>query len=338
MATRLAAFDNTVEEHPGDGTAVSTCRRRWPGVQLQRQHSRAGAAAADDDTTPPNDAAAQRDDVPEQAEAVRKERQALTELMQAKLLRAVYSERQLEEVLVDFWFNHFNVVRRQGAGARLPHRVRARRDPAARARHVPRPAAGDGEEPGDALLSRQLAERGAEGAAHGSRRARERRAARDAEPHAGGVANAASRPIAAPHAGCDRRSAPPRGLNENYARELMELHTLGVDGGYTQKDVTKSRARSPAGRSTNPRQGGGFRFEPRMHDDGEKIVLGHTIKAGGGETDGEQVLDILAHAPVDGALHRDQAGAALRQPTRRRRRWSIARPRGSARPTATSAR
>jgi uncharacterized protein (DUF1800 family) len=89
----------------------------------------------------------------------------------------------------------------------------------------------------------------------------------------------------------------PRGLNENYARELMELHTLGVDGGYTQQDVQEVARAFTGWTIANPRQGGGFRFEPRMHDDGEKIVLGHRIKAGGGQHDAEQVLDILASHP-----------------------------------------
>jgi uncharacterized protein (DUF1800 family) len=89
----------------------------------------------------------------------------------------------------------------------------------------------------------------------------------------------------------------PRGLNENYGRELMELHTLGVDGGYTQKDVTEVARAFTGWTIENPRQGGGFKFEPRLHDTGQKIVLGHVIQAGGGESDGEQVLDILAAHP-----------------------------------------
>jgi uncharacterized protein (DUF1800 family) len=85
-----------------------------------------------------------------------------------------------------------------------------------------------------------------------------------------------------------------KGLNENYARELMELHTLGVDGGYTQRDVTEVARAFTGWTIQNPRQGGGFKFEPRLHDMGQKVVLGHVIKAGGGQSDGEQVLDILA--------------------------------------------
>jgi uncharacterized protein (DUF1800 family) len=89
----------------------------------------------------------------------------------------------------------------------------------------------------------------------------------------------------------------PKGLNENYGRELMELHTLGVDGGYTQKDVTEVARAFTGWTIDRPRQGGGFKFEPRLHDDSQKVVLGHVIKAGGGQRDGEEVLDILARHP-----------------------------------------
>jgi uncharacterized protein (DUF1800 family) len=85
----------------------------------------------------------------------------------------------------------------------------------------------------------------------------------------------------------------PRGINENYARELLELHTLGVDGGYTQKDVTEV-ARAFTGWTID--RDGRFRFVPALHDNGEKTVLGHGIKASGID-EGEQVLDILASHP-----------------------------------------
>src|SRR5207302_585183 len=88
----------------------------------------------------------------------------------------------------------------------------------------------------------------------------------------------------------------PRGLNENYARELMELHTLGVDGGYTQKDVIEV-ARALTGWTMNPRTGE-FVFRPEMHDAGEKLVLGHRLPAGHGIEDGEQILDIVARHPA----------------------------------------
>ncbi|HEX7723777.1 MAG TPA: DUF1800 domain-containing protein, partial [Pyrinomonadaceae bacterium] len=109
-----------------------------------------------------------------------------------------------------------------------------------------------------------------------------------------------------------------RGINENYARELMELHTLGVDGGYTQKDVQEvarcftgwtiiaPRGAGAAAQAViNPRMAdmirnnpGSFIFRPGVHDNGEKIVLGHKIPAGGGEKDGLMVLDVLAHHPA----------------------------------------
>ena len=179
-------------------------------------------------------------------ELARKQREVVVELTEQKILRAAYSERQLEEVMVDFWFNHFNVFAGKGADAQLPDRVRARRHPAARARQVPRPARRHREEPGDALLSRQLAERAIPrrrrdaAAADGGDAARSADAAR--RPRLG-----ARLPMPAPPAarGAESQRAEPaaRGLNENYARELMELHTLGVDGGYTQQDVHQRRAR-----------------------------------------------------------------------------------------------
>ena len=88
---------------------------------------------------------------------------------------------------------------------------------------------------------------------------------------------------------------PKRGLNENYARELMELHTLGVDGGYTQKDVQEV-ARALTGWTFN-RQNGEFVFNPLIHDAGEKMILGHKFPAGRGIEEGEEVLDIVARAP-----------------------------------------
>ncbi len=89
-----------------------------------------------------------------------------------------------------------------------------------------------------------------------------------------------------------------RGLNENYGRELLELHTLGVDGGYTQKDVIEV-ARCFTGWSiANPAKGGEFEYKDRQHDKGSKIVLGHVIPAGGGMSDGLKVLAILAHQPA----------------------------------------
>ncbi len=92
----------------------------------------------------------------------------------------------------------------------------------------------------------------------------------------------------------------------------MELHTLGVDGGYTQKDVTEVARCFTGWTIDQPQRGGGFVFNPRLHDNGEKIVLGVTIPAGGGIEDGEKVLDILAHHPSTAHFISREAGAALR--------------------------
>jgi uncharacterized protein (DUF1800 family) len=86
-------------------------------------------------------------------------------------------------------------------------------------------------------------------------------------------------------------------LNENYARELMELHTLGVDGGYTQKDIVEVARCFTGWTIFEPRLGGDFYYNDRVHDKGEKIVLGVKIPAGGGKEDAEKVLDILARHP-----------------------------------------
>ncbi|HWN43359.1 MAG TPA: DUF1800 domain-containing protein [Thermoanaerobaculia bacterium] len=91
------------------------------------------------------------------------------------------------------------------------------------------------------------------------------------------------------------RSNARRGLNENYARELLELHTLGVDGGYTQRDIVEV-ARAFTGWTVGVRDGG-FLFRPAGHDSGAKTVLGRKLPAGRGIEDGEAVLDLLAVHP-----------------------------------------
>ena len=94
-----------------------------------------------------------------------------------------------------------------------------------------------------------------------------------------------------------RRPPRPRGLNENYGRELMELHTLGVDGGYTQHDVIEVARAFTGWTIGSPRQDGGFRFGRGCTTTARRSCSAIDIKAGGGERDGEQVLDILAAHP-----------------------------------------
>src|SRR5579872_5680945 len=209
------------------------------------------------------------------------------ELSEQKLLRAVYSERQLQEVLTDFWFNHFNVDARKG---------RDRFMLTAYERDVIRPH----------VLGRFRDLLGADAKSPAMLFYLDNWMSADPNgPHAD--PNQRARVVRGPFGGRFIAPAPqrppaqgknaPKGLNENYGRELMELHTLGVDGGYTQKDVTEVARAFTGWTLEPPKQGGGFRFAARIHDDGQKIVLGHVIKAGGGESDGEQVLDILAKHP-----------------------------------------
>jgi uncharacterized protein (DUF1800 family) len=222
----------------------------------------------------------------------------LVELSEQKLLRAIYSERQLQEVLTDFWFNHFNVDARKGRDRFLlteyereairPHVLDRFRDLLGATAESPAmlfyldnwlSADPAGPRPAVGRQPRVTNPRGGP------------RVPRRGVPQA-----RASRPGGGvpPPQNNNRRA----GLNENYARELMELHTLGVDGGYTQKDVTEVARAFTGWTIDNPRQGGAFRFGPRVHDDGEKTILGHRVKSGGGQSDGELVLDILAAHPA----------------------------------------
>ncbi len=271
MAARLAPFQTLQKP-----TRELAQEYFVPALMLRREQQRRAREGA----APPADPEMTRREMrpPEQMEAMRGERTVLAELSQQRIIRAVHSDRQLEEVLVDFWFNHFNVFAGKGAtrvylteyerDAIRPHVLGKFRDLLGATAHSP------------AMLF--YLDNWQSAASNENDRAvrRTQLLRRRAVPQ---VANQPNR--------------PPRGLNENYARELMELHTLGVDGGYTQKDVQEVARAFTGWTIDTPRQGGDFRFEPRIHDDGEKVVLGHRIQAGGGKKDGEQVLDILAAHP-----------------------------------------
>jgi uncharacterized protein (DUF1800 family) len=216
----------------------------------------------------------------------RKGRQVISDLEEAKLLRAVYSERQLEEVLVDFWFNHFNVFAGKGATrnyvseyereAIRPYVLGQFRDMLGATAKSPAMLF---------YLDNWLSSGEASEISEASDAGVRRRARRSR----GSLASPAS--PASPATG--RRS---NGINENYARELLELHTLGVDGGYTQQDIVNV-AKAFTGWTIQPRQGSGFMFIAARHERGEKVVLGQTIKAGGID-EGERVLDIVAAHPA----------------------------------------
>jgi uncharacterized protein (DUF1800 family) len=202
----------------------------------------------------------------------------------ARMLRAVASERQLQELMVDFWENHFSVF--LGKSPNRYSMVEYDRD-------VIRPRAlGKFRELlGAVAKSPQMLfylDNWQSGVDSLHPNIDEERIERRRVASSDSLVRAFAR--------LPRRR--PRGLNENYARELMELHTLGVDGGYSQKDVQEV-ARALTGWTIEaPQFGGGFVFRPELHDAGEKTVLGHALPAGRGIADGEDVLDILAHAPA----------------------------------------
>src|ERR1039458_6306824 len=183
------------------------------------------------------------------------------DLMESKILRAVYSNRQLDEVLADFWFNHFNVFLDKGAD----HYLITEYDQAAIRPHV-------------LGKFRDLLEATAKSPAM--------------------LFFLDNWQSVAPNLPLPRGpNAQRRGLNENYGRELLEFHTLGVDCGYTQKDVTEAARCFTGWTIRQPQPVAEFEFNPRMHDNGEKTVLGVRIPAGGGIDDGFQVLHLLAHHP-----------------------------------------
>jgi uncharacterized protein (DUF1800 family) len=221
---------------------------------------------------------------PEQREtviAMNNPQQLVTEeLVQARLLRATYSERQLQEVMTDFWMNHFNIFIGKAAD---------RYELTSYERDVIRPRAmgkfenllvATAQSPAmlfylDNWLSVGPDSDFANGIRRGSDPGHIRRVQQQRPPSKG----------------------PRAGLNENYGRELMELHTLGVGGGYTQKDVTEVAKVFTGWTLKQPREGGGFYFDERKHEPGVKIVVGHKIKDNG-EKEGYEVLHLLARNPA----------------------------------------
>src|SRR5437667_2376928 len=246
------------------------------------------------------------------------------ELQMSRILRAVYSERQLQEVMVDFWTNHFNVFAGKGADRWLL---------IAYDRDTIRPntldrfddlLVADAESP--AMLfyldNFQSVSPNAQGQRPNQTGQTRPGAARDPLIELMRGRNPNRNPNLSmsnnPQQQRPQQQQQRRGINENYARELMELHTLGVDGGYTQKGVQevarcftgwtiiapRGAGAAAQGVMNGPMadmlrtKAGTFIFRPGVHDNGEKIVLGHKIPAGGGEKDGLMVLDILAHHPA----------------------------------------
>ena len=207
-----------------------------------------------------------------------------SELVQSKLLRAIYSDRQLEEVMTDFWFNHFNVFIGKGADRYMLTGYE---------RDVIRPRAlgkfedllvATAQSPAMLFyLDNWLSVGPNSDFAHGI-------------PKRNNNYNWRRPPRPPRPAPVKQAKGKRSGLNENYGRELMELHTLGVNGGYTQNDVTEAARVLTGWTLKQPREGGGFVFEERMHEPGDKRVLGHRIKSGG-EKEGRDLLHLLARHP-----------------------------------------
>ncbi|MEA3247126.1 MAG: DUF1800 domain-containing protein [Gemmatimonadota bacterium] len=266
-----------------------------PGQILNQAAARglgnAAAAGARREGLSPDDSARLRDS----QQALR---QLTGEVQSSRVSRAAYSERQLQEVMTDFWLNHFSVYDAKGPRERYLLAEYADRVIRPNAFGKFRTLLGavakseamlfyldNWESQADSTRPRlaQLPGRGGRAGGLGGRAGR------------GGLGRGL--PSIMP----PQQQLPPQirrgGLNENYGRELLELHTLGVDGGYTQADVIDAARALTGWTFKGAQQGGGFQFVPFMHDAGEKHVLGHTLKAGRGIEDGEDLLDIVARHP-----------------------------------------
>src|SRR5580700_6567127 len=181
------------------------------------------------------------------------------ELQQAKVARATFSERQLQEVMTDFWINHFNVYLYKSNQAPI-YTVGYERD-------VIRP--------------------------HALGKFRDLLVGTAQSP---AMLNYLDNWLSiGPHSTVAEKNKNQSGLNENYGRELMELHTLGVDGGYTQNDVTEVARVLTGWTIAQPDDGGQFQFDPKRHEPGNKTVLKQTIYDSA-QQEGMHVLDMLAHS------------------------------------------
>ncbi|HMI55761.1 MAG TPA: DUF1800 domain-containing protein [Gemmatimonadaceae bacterium] len=223
-------------------------------------------------------------------------REVVTQLQSSRVARGVASERQLQEVMTDFWENHFNIYAAKGApepyylvdfdqNVVRPRALGKFRDLLGAVAQSP------------AMLfyldnARSMADSNRPTLSPPSRVPR----VRPVPLGRGGLGAIMGTMRAAQQ--MQRPQRPRQGLNENYGRELLELHTLGVDGGYTQQDVINVARAFTGWTIKPPPQGGGFVFRPQVHDAGEKVVLGHKLAAGRGMEDAEDVLDILAKSPA----------------------------------------
>ncbi len=221
------------------------------------------------------------------ADDSKRPQRVVEELAMAKMTRAIYSDRQLQQVMDDFWFNHFNVFAGKGEDRYYlssyereviaPHALGKFKDLVTDTAKSP------------AMLF--YLDNFLSADPRAAQRLAQQRAMRQ---QARGGFGRFPRPQQNPQA--QNKKPQERGLNENYGRELMELHTVGVEGGYTQKDVTEVARCFTGWTIEKPRENPQFKFDERIHDPDPKFVLGKKIHAGGMK-DGEQVIDLLVHHP-----------------------------------------
>jgi uncharacterized protein (DUF1800 family) len=224
----------------------------------------------------------------------------LTELSMAKVDRAIYSERQLESVMEDFWFNHFNVYANKGADRwfltsymrdTIRPRTMGKFDDLliATAKSPAMLFFLDNWQSVDPQAFQQWRER------METRRRFQGVFGGGSGPMPGEFSRPGARIPGFPAAG-QAQQMQERGLNENYGREVMELHTIGVDAGYTQQDVIEMAKCLTGWTIREPRRDPEYIFKPEFHTQGKKVVMGHTIDYGG-EKDGEEALRMLANDP-----------------------------------------
>lgn len=307
LRVRVIGLDKWIDQqlHPEriEDSAIDAFVARYPtinrdqngllGQYAQEQRERRQTRRDTTDQMSGADSAAMRREMRQRGNS---RREVITELQSSRVARAVASERQLQEVMTDFWHNHFSIFAQKGPpepyylvdfdrNVVRPRALGKFRDLLGAVAQSP------------AMLfyldnARSVADSGRPTLAP-DRPLR-------AQPRAGGGPAAMRRAARRAQQMQQQQAAQRRrgGLNENYGRELLELHTLGVDGGYTQQDVINVARAFTGWTIRQPEQGGGFIFRPQLHDAGEKIVLGHKLAAGRGTEDAEQVLDILARSPV----------------------------------------
>ena len=242
----------------------------------------------------------------------RPQRELLDELITQKLLRSVYNENQLAEVLTDFWFNHFNVsitdnqakpwVLSYEHGAIRPYVLGRFRDMlGATAKHPAMLYYLDNNQ------SNALPDATPKALREQSRKRKQRSKKTSTLNRSSTEKVMSDSQIMMSDSPVNPKTLK-RGINENYARELMELHTLGVEGGYTQKDVVEvaraftgwkvnRKSKRKNGKPKSIIQDGDFQFVPWNHDVKEKIILGQKFPVGGRIEEGQRVLGMLAEHP-----------------------------------------